>query len=211
MPTSAHLAEQQAVADPTDAKVAALQRLEQANAHRSPTAKPTRRHRKGIGFVREADHCRPLDRNDRAKILFLAEQIERRSKAHGKKNGALGYIALRVLKALLCSFMNAKSGLTCPSYTALQCITGLSRQAISDALHRLEATKLVTITRRLVRERITRASAITGLIETFEQTVQGTNLYSFAVPDKGALIPLPYRSSRRRPHIVKPEFYDRDR
>ena len=163
---------------------------------------PRRRVRQSLRFVREADHCRPIDRNDRARILFIAENMERRTKSKGRKNGALGYIGLRVLRALILTFANAKTGLCCPSYTALMCATGLCRQAIADALHRLESTKLLAITRRLVRERITRVSPITGLVETITQTVQGSNLYAFNVPAPGALIPLPWRTSRRRPKFA---------
>ena len=161
-----------------------------------------RRQRGALGFVRESDHCRPIDRNDRARLLFIAEHLERRSKGKGKKNGALGYIGLRVLRALLLTYANLKTGLCCPSYTALMHATGLCRQAIADALHRLEATNLITITRRLLRERITRVSPITGLVETITQTVQGSNLYAFNVPAPDALIPLPWRTSRRRPKFA---------
>ena len=182
--------------------------LPAANAPKIPADQPRllnrhgRRQRGALGFVRETDHCRPIDRNDRARLLSIAEHLERRSKSKGKKNGALGYIGLRVLRALLLTYANLKTGLCCPSYTALMHATGLCRQAIADALHRLEATNLITITRRLLRERITRLSPITGLVETITQTVQGSNLYAFNVPAPDALIPLPWRTSRRRPKFA---------
>ena len=160
-----------------------------------------RRQRSRLGFVRETDHCRPLNRNDRARLLFIAEALELRSKTKGKKNGALGYIGLRVLRTLLLTYANLKTGLCCPSFSTLMQACKLCRQSIADALHRLEATDMLTITRRLVRERITRRSPVTGLMETFTQTVQGSNLYAFNVPAPNALIPLPWRTSRRRPKI----------
>ena len=139
--------------------------------------------------------------------MQLAESLERRTKPSGKRNGSLGYTGIRVLKALMALFANAKSGLCCPSYTALQAATGLSRQAIADALHRLETTKLLTITRRLVRARIVRRSPITGAVESFIAVVQGSNLYAFNVPAPGALIPLPWRPTRRKLVLVtRPEF-----
>ena len=166
-----------------------------------------RRQRAALKFVREADHCRPIDRNARARLLFIAENLERRTKTKGHKNGALGYIGLRVLRTLLLTYANLKTGLCCPSYSTLMTAAKLCRQAIADALHRLEATGLLSITRRLVRERITRRSPVTGLIETFIQTVQGSNLYAFNVPATDALIPLPWRTSRRRPKFsnARPE------
>jgi hypothetical protein len=48
---------------------------------------------------------RPLDRNDRAKILFCAEAWERRTKEPGRRNGALGYVGLSILRALLFRFL----------------------------------------------------------------------------------------------------------
>ena len=79
-------------------------------------------------------------------------------------------------------------------------------RADSDALHRLETTKLLTITRRLVRARIVRRSSITGAVESFIAVVQGSNLYAFNVPAPGTLIPLPWRPTRRKPVLVtRPE------
>jgi hypothetical protein len=43
---------------------------------------PTRSYRHTASFVQDwRPHSRPLDRNERAKILFLAEALERRSKS----------------------------------------------------------------------------------------------------------------------------------
>jgi len=138
------------------------------------------RYRHGAIFVRDpASISTPLDRNQRAKILYLAEQLERRTKAPGRRNGALGYTGILILKTLLLRFANGRTGLCCPSYTALQCATGLCRQAIADALSRLEASGLVKITRRIVRERITRISPITGLVEQYVGTIQTSSLYAF--------------------------------
>jgi hypothetical protein len=36
-------------------------------------------------------HSRILDRNERAKIMALADALERRTKPAGKRNGVLGY------------------------------------------------------------------------------------------------------------------------
>lgn len=53
-------------------------------------------------FVRNPrDFSTPLDRNERARLLFLAESMEQRTKSPGRKNGALGAVGLEVLRALL--------------------------------------------------------------------------------------------------------------
>jgi len=207
MPTRPVLADRSSVLPRNQTLLDALDSREKAARNQQPAAEPPRRRRGGLGFVDERQHSRPLDRNDRAKLLFLAESLERRSKAKSNKNGALGYTGLRVLRALLLLFQNAKSGLCCPSYTALQCATGLCRQAIADALFRLEATKLLTITRRLVRERITRPCPYTGRPIAHVQAVQGSNLYAFNLPGKDELVPLPFRTSRSRtrPFGTRPE------
>jgi hypothetical protein len=49
-------------------------------------------------------HCRVLDRNERARVLLLAEALERRTKSQGRRNGCLGY----VLHCLMFTFLNAK-------------------------------------------------------------------------------------------------------
>jgi hypothetical protein len=123
----------------------------------SDQAKPSRwercAYRHNAVFVAdELVHTSKLDRNQRAKVLWLAEVYERAEKAPGRRNGRLGAIGLTVLRALLLRFHNRSSGLCCPSYTALQACTGLCRQAISDALARLEHAGIVRIVRRVTRE-----------------------------------------------------------
>jgi hypothetical protein len=45
--------------------------------------------------------------------------LERRTKEPGRKNGALGYVGLAILRALLLRFLG-RNGLCCPSYETLQ-------------------------------------------------------------------------------------------
>jgi hypothetical protein len=127
-------------------------------------------------------HCRPIDRNERAKIMFLAEALERRTKPKGRRNGQLGYVGLRVLKALLFGFLSLATGRLDPSYAAMGERTGLCHQSVANGLARLERTGIIRIAARLAKQRIDRVSAITGLRERFWQTVQATNLYSIHRP-----------------------------
>jgi hypothetical protein len=130
------------------------------------------RYRRGAVFVRDPlEHGRPLDRNERARVLLLAEAWERRSKRAGCRNGDLGYVGLAVLKCLLWGFLGAK-GLCCPSYDAIQHRTGLCRQSIANGIRRLETAGILRVVRRIVRERI-------GHVVV---TRQASNLYAFAMP-----------------------------
>jgi hypothetical protein len=195
-----------------EVRLAGLQSLEAQTAHRDPgwQRRHMRKHRNDARFVRDpGEHCRPLDRNARAKVLFLAEKLERRTKAPGRRNGALGYIGLAVLRALIVQFAHARTGLCCPSYLALMTATGLCRQAIADALARLEATGLVKIVRRLVRETITRTSPITGQVEAITTTVQGSNLYAFLQPQNLVVLPMATGKPKPFPDRRQPDLLSR--
>lgn len=134
-------------------------------------------------FVRDPlAHSTPLDRNARAKVLHIAEQLERRTKEKGRKNGALGEVGLQILRALIFRFAHRQTGLCFPSYLALQALTGRSRGAIAAALKRLERCGIVRITRRLKRVAVERMSPITGRPEQVVITCQDSNLYAFTGP-----------------------------
>lgn len=139
-----------------------------------------RRYRRGVGFVMDvAARCTVLDRNQKVRILYACEQIERRTKMPGRRNGLLGIPAMMVLRALLLRF-HGKQGHCFPSYDALQDVTGLCRASIATALARLESAGVVKITRRLVRY----ANEI-GVVAVR----QGSNIYAFAMPP--ARVPFP--------------------
>lgn len=140
-------------------------------------------YRRGAVFVRDArELSRPLDRNQKAKILYLAERLERATKAAGRRNGCLGYIGLQVLKALLLTFHNGKTGLCSPGYGALQKATGLCRQSIAAALKRLEACGVIQIVRRLVRLAVAYDCPNMGCRVSAVMTRQDTNLYRIQEP-----------------------------
>jgi hypothetical protein len=140
------------------------------------------RYRRGAHFVlRPQDYYRPLDRNERARLIHLAERIERASKAKGKRSGFLGLTGLQVLRALIFGCLG-KDGRLDPSYAHLQRLTGFARATIAKALHALEALGLLRITRRIVRRRIARISPVTGEPETIIATVQASSLYELSSP-----------------------------
>jgi DNA-binding Lrp family transcriptional regulator len=156
-----------------------------------------RRYRSNARFVDANKHFKPLDRERLYKIMWLAEQLEYRTRAKlkrkGCRNGLLGAIGLEVLRALLFRFLNTKSGACMPSYVAIAKALSISETAVADALARLEACGLLTITRRLIRKAV--ACPVTG--NTILATQQGTNLYSFGEPHRFVDIrPLPAGKTR---------------
>ena len=110
-----------------------------------------RKFRRGASFVERAQCVTKLDRNDKARIIYLAEKIEIRTKAKGRKAGAIGQGGLQVLRCLLHQFHNTATGQCDPGYTAIQARTGMCRAAVAEAIKRLEDTGIICVMRRLVR------------------------------------------------------------
>ncbi len=136
-------------------------------------------HRRDNGF-----EWRLLDRNARARLWMIAQNMERITKTKGARNGCLGAIGLTVLNCLLFGFLNANSGRCDPSYEALMKKTGLCRQSITNAIDRLESSGLITVTRRMMR-----------FLENGIVVVrQISNAYVLADP---ALVTIPERPSDR--------------
>ena len=82
-----------------------------------------RKFRRGASFVKHAQCSTRLDRNDKARIIYLAEKTELRTKAKGRKAGAIGQGGLQVLRCLLHQFHNTSTGQCDPGYTAIQART----------------------------------------------------------------------------------------
>jgi hypothetical protein len=147
-----------------------------------------RRHRGTARFVADPlAHATRLDRNARARVIVMAEALERNSKAKGQRSGILGLTGLAVLRALLFAFHKRDTGLCEAAYSRLQAATGFCRQTICRAIRALEAAGIIRVVRRLVRRQITRECHITGRLQRFTTTVQDVNLYNFPADPK----PLP--------------------
>src|SRR5262245_35457185 len=98
-------------------------------------APPAMAYRRGARFIADPrQHSTPLDRNARARIIHLAEALERRTKPAGRRNGLLGYVGLAVLRVFVLHFANRTTGLCCPSYAAIKERTGLCRHSIAMGL-----------------------------------------------------------------------------
>jgi len=153
------------------------------------------RFRRGAAFVDPRQHCRPLTREERARVLSLAESLERSTRPKGGRNGVVSQPGLRVLRCLVLGFQRAADGLCCPSIEAIQKATGLARSTVCEALARLERCGIIKRVRRLAR-RIINFGGLARLT-----TVQTSNLYSFGEPHPTAhLLPTckPRRSAAAR-------------
>lgn len=149
-----------------------------------PTCRSSRRYRARAVFIADPRrHYRPLDRNQRAKLLAVAEGLERASKLKGRRCGVLGQHGLAVLRALVFGCLG-RDGRCDPTYRRLQELTGFARATIAKALRTLEELKLLTIIRRLTRRRIVRTSPITGELEEVVLTTQASSLYIPQVPTR---------------------------
>jgi len=166
-----------------------------------PSKKPSsyeepRRYRGNAIFANEREcRCR-LDRNQRAKIMHIAEALEARTKPRGRQNGVISRIGLIVLRCFLFSYLGP-TGRCDPSYSTIGRKTGLCRYSISRALGRLERCGLVKIIRRLVRKRIWRMSPWTGAPEEIIATLQTSNSYVIATPFNGVDMLAPPGTERR--------------
>ena len=140
------------------------------------------RWRKGSVFDRGGDFRRPISTKARAQIMERAELLERSTKAKGQRDGVLGQSALMVLRALMCHFLDTKSGRCDPSYKQIQKQTGFCVQTIAVALKRLERAGILDITRRMVRRGAQIWNELTGRFVWRERVEQQTNAYMVNVP-----------------------------
>lgn len=89
-----------------------------------------------------------IDRNARARLLFHAEALDRRTRLPGQHGGVLKRTGLAVLKALLLQFANVATGRCDPSYATLARVAGVCHSTLAKALARLEAAGLLARVRR---------------------------------------------------------------
>ena len=118
-----------------------------------------------------------LDRNDAARIMFVADLIERKTWANREKGahgGQLGRAAIKLLRVLL--FVAKKSkGRLFPSYDHLARLCLMSRNTVIKAMQKLVLFGFVTRHRR-----IKRVQTPLGM-----RVVQDSNAYEYHLPQKG--------------------------
>lgn len=160
-----------------------------------PSWREPRRYRAKSHFVTDDAIRAPLDRNQKARIIALAEALEARTRQRGRQNGAVSRAGLMVLRVLLFRFMGA-DGRTFPSLDTIAKVTGLCRQTVSNALGRLSRVGLVRVVNRIARARVTRRSPIHGEVESYVGTLQLSNAYVITPPPGGASLCAPPPTGR---------------
>ena len=95
---------------------------------------------------------RALDRNAKARILHLADRLKRPT-APRKHYGKITGKAFDVLKTLLITFHNGRSGLCFPSYERIAEAAGCKRAFVAKAIKMLEAAGLLSWVNRIKRVR----------------------------------------------------------
>ena len=125
---------------------------------------------------------RKLGREQIARILFLAEALDRRTRQKGQHGGALKGKGLDVLRALLRQFYCKATGECFPSYDTIAEAAGCCRETVRQKLKTLELLGIIEIIRRKVVA--TFVSAVHRV--KFDIAVQTSNSYvfNFAVPDR---------------------------
>jgi hypothetical protein len=113
---------------------------------------------------------RPVDRNDRARLLFLAKAARRR--------GELTRAAVEIFEALLYRFANLKDGRCFPSYDRLAEAAGCAPRTVGRCLPDLEATGLIGWAHRIRRLRQP-MGGLPGIGATDWRIVRTSNAYSF--------------------------------
>ncbi len=113
---------------------------------------------------------RPIDRNDRARLLFLAKAARRR--------GDLTRAAIEIFEALIYRFANLRDGRCFPSYARLADAAGCAARTVGRCLPDLERLGLIAWIHRLRRLREP-VAGLAGIGATDWRVVRTSNAYSF--------------------------------
>jgi hypothetical protein len=133
-----------------------------------------------------------LDRNARARLMFFAEALDRRTHEPGKHGGDLKRTGLAVLKALVFRFLG-RGGRCDPSLESLAHMAGCARSTCAEALKRLEAAGLV---QRVARWRAVAANG--GLV-----VLRLSNAYLFLTADAAQKPPETGSRSQSTTHLLE--------
>ena len=147
-------------------------------AKRQRSFQPVRRNSYYASDPRAGAVWQPIGRSKQearaivAMRMQAAEAYDRQYKEKGRRNGPLGYVGLEVLRELY-RMVDYRTGRLDPSINTLCERTRRSKQAVVDALNRLQEHGFVV--------RIRRAEAIENA-HRGPQVKQITNAYGFSLP-----------------------------
>jgi hypothetical protein len=146
----------------------------------------------------EGGFWQPFDRKLAGRYMQAAEKFDRlqrlaeRRGRTGRKNGALGHVALEVLRELL-RLVDQRTGRLDPALATIAVRIGRSIAAVAAALKRLKAHGFVDWLRRYVP---TGRAGLRG-----PQVEQTSNAYRLSLPTRlaaGIVPPLPEDDTQRR-------------
>jgi hypothetical protein len=121
----------------------------------------------------------PMERNDRARVMILA-QIARRE-------GQITRAAVDILRALMFQFANLTDGRCFPSYQRIAEAAGCDQRTVGRCLPALEAAGLVTWVNRIQRIR-ERVPGLGGIWATVWRVKRTSNAYDFPLVSKKTVV-----------------------
>jgi hypothetical protein len=133
----------------------------------------------------------PIDRNDRAKLMHLAELSRRR--------GAITRAAVDIMRALLFQFANMKDGRCIPSHKRLGEAAGAHERTVGRCLTALEEAGLVGWIHRLRRIKEHVGGALV------RRVVRSSNSYSFPPITKTSESPAIHTDGQNRGGTSNPD------
>ena len=112
----------------------------------------------------------PVDPNDRARVMVLADAARR--------DGRITRAAVDILRSLLFTFANLKDGRCFPSYQRLAEAAGCHPRTVGRTLPDLEAAGLLTWVHRIQRVR-ERVAGLGGIWAATWRVIRTSNAYDF--------------------------------
>ena len=112
----------------------------------------------------------PIDRDDRARGMWLAQMARRR--------GEITRAAVDIFRAFLFTFANLEDGRCFPSYERIADAAGCDPRTVGRCLPDLEAAGLITWVNRIKRVR-ERVAGLGGMWATTWRVLRTSNAYDF--------------------------------
>jgi DNA-binding MarR family transcriptional regulator len=123
-------------------KDAVWERFSSGQAYQTPPRKLRR------GSTLDPVKFRPLDRNQRSRVMFLAEKLDAKTHQPGQHGGCLKRSGLQVLRILIFHFHNVHCGRCDPSLETIAKAAGMAKSTVVAALKRLEDAGIIKRIRR---------------------------------------------------------------
>ena len=117
----------------------------------------------------------PIDRNDRARVMALADAARRKRE--------ITFTGVEILRALMYKFANLKDGRCFPSHERIAEAAGCDTRTVGRCMSRLEAAGFLTWVNRLLRVR-ERIPGLPGIFATTWRVIRTSNAYDFPLITK---------------------------